>query len=75
MLMNNYKIAIALVVTGVVVAVALAPMLLSSALAVKERVCTNGGGKEKTCDSPPAKVETCTAGNGNAEPRSCSGAK
>jgi pimeloyl-ACP methyl ester carboxylesterase len=34
-----------------------------------------GGGKEKTCGSPPAKVETCTAGNGNAEPRSCSGAK
>ena len=73
--MNNHKIALALVVTGVVVAVALAPMLLSSALAVKERICTNGGGHPKTCGSPPAKVETCTAGNGHAEPKSCNGAK
>ena len=72
--MNNHKMALALVVTGVVVAVALAPMLLSSALAVKERICTNGGGHPKECGSPPAKVETCTAGNGHAEPKSCNGA-
>jgi hypothetical protein len=58
-----------------VLAVALAPSLGSDASARKEQTCTNGGGHEKECGSPPAKVETCTAGNGNAEPQSCAGAK
>ena len=72
--MNSQKISLALVVSGVMVAVALAPLLLSSALAVKTETCTNGGGQVKDCGSPPAKIETCTAGNG-AEPQSCNGAK
>jgi hypothetical protein len=72
--MNITKIALALVVTGAIVAVALAPMLLGSALATKTVTCTNGGGQTKDCGTPPAKVETCTAGNG-AEPQSCNGAK
>jgi multisubunit Na+/H+ antiporter MnhC subunit len=42
--MNNHKIPLALVVVGIVVAVALAPMLLTSALAVKEQTCTHRGG-------------------------------
>jgi hypothetical protein len=62
-------------VTSVIVAVALAPIVLSQALAVKERSCTNRGGHERTCGTASAKVETCTAGNGHAEPKSCSGAK
>jgi hypothetical protein len=56
------------------VAVALAPLLLSSALAVKTQTYTNGGGQVKEYGSRPAKIETCTAGNG-AEPQSCNGAK
>jgi hypothetical protein len=72
--MNTTKVALAVVVIGAMIAVALAPIMLNPALAVKERTCTNGGGHEKECGSPPAKVETCTAGNGHAEPRSCAGA-
>jgi hypothetical protein len=62
--MNNHKISLALVVTGVVLAVALAPMLLSSALAARTTTCTNGGGHTKDCGTPPAKCETVKAGNG-----------
>jgi hypothetical protein len=69
------KLALAVVVTGVMVAVALAPVLLSSALAVKEQTCTNRGGHEKECGTSSAKVERCTAGFGAAEPRSCAGAR
>jgi hypothetical protein len=65
--MNNHKMALALVVTGVVIAVALAPMLLSSALAARTTTCTNGGGHTKPCGSPPAKCETVKAGNGNGK--------
>jgi hypothetical protein len=70
------KIALAVVVTGVIVAVALAPIVLSQAFADKTLRCTNGGGHPKPCGSPPAKKETCTAGrDGVAEPRSCAGAR
>jgi uncharacterized membrane protein len=72
--MNKNVIFLAIGVAAVL-AVALAPSLGSTASAVKERICTNGGGHEKPCGTPPANVETCTAGNGNAEPRSCAGAR
>ena len=61
--MNTTKIVLAIAVTSVMVAVALAPMMLSQALATKQQTCTNGGGQDKPCDSPPAKIETCTAGS------------
>jgi hypothetical protein len=48
------------------IAVALAPMLLSSALAART-TCTNGGGHEKECGSPPAKCETVKAGEGKGQ--------
>ena len=72
--MNRNAIFLAIGVAAVL-AVALAPSLGSTASAVKERSCTNGGGHEKECGTPPANVETCTAGNGNAEPQSCAGAR
>jgi len=63
--MNTTKMALAIAVTSVMVAVAVAPMLIStSALAAKETTCTNGGGREKTCGSPPANCETVKAGGG-----------
>ena len=58
------KIALAILVTGVMVAVAVAPILLSSALAARTTTCTNGGGHPKECGSPPAKCETVKAGEG-----------
>ena len=72
--MNKNAIFLAIGVAAVL-AVALAPSLGSTASAEKKETCTNGGGHPKTCDTPPAKVETCTAGKGNAEPQSCAGAK
>jgi hypothetical protein len=63
--MITTKMALAIAVTSVMVAVAVAPMLLStSALAARETTCTNGGGHEKTCGSPPAKCEVVKAGEG-----------
>jgi hypothetical protein len=62
--MNTTKIALAIVVTSVMVAVAVAPMLLSSALAARTTTCTNGGGQEKGCLSPAAKCQTVIAGEG-----------
>jgi hypothetical protein len=62
--MNKQKIALAVVMTGVMVAVALAPMLLSSALAARTTTCTNPGDHPKECGSPPAKCETVKAGEG-----------
>jgi len=41
-------------------------MLLSSALAART-TCTNGGGHEKECGSPPAKCETVKAGEGKGQ--------
>jgi hypothetical protein len=58
------KIALAILVTGVMVAVAVAPILLSSALAARTTTCTNGGGHPKVCGTPPAKCETVKAGEG-----------
>ena len=70
------KIALAVVVTGVIIAVALAPIVLSQAFADKTLSCKNRGGHPKDCDSAAGKVRTCTAGrDGVAEPRSCAGAK
>jgi hypothetical protein len=43
-----------------VLAVALAPSLGSDASAKKTVECTNGGGYEKECGSPPAKNVKCT---------------
>jgi hypothetical protein len=63
--MNTTKIALAIAVTSVMVTVAVAPMLLSSALAAKTTTCTNGGDHPKECGSPPAKCETVKAGEGN----------
>ena len=62
--MNTTKIALAIAMTSVMVAVAVAPMLLSSALAARTTTCTNGGDHPKPCGSPPAKCETVKAGEG-----------
>ena len=56
-------LTLAVVVTGIMIAVALAPIMLSQAIAVKTKTCENRGGHEKDCSSPAAKVQTCTAGN------------
>jgi hypothetical protein len=42
-----------------VLAVALAPSLGSDASAEKRVECTNGGGHDKECGSPPAKNVEC----------------
>ena len=57
--MNNTNTIFLAIGIAAVLAVALAPSL-GNALAVKERTCTNGGGQEKECGSPPAKIERCT---------------
>ena len=63
--MKTTKIVLAIAVTSVMVAVALAPIMLSqAALAAKSTTCTNGGGQTKECGSAPAKCETTTAGQG-----------
>jgi hypothetical protein len=62
--MNPTKIALAIAVTSVMVAVAVAPILLSSALAAKTTTCTNVGGQEKSCTSSAAKCEETKAGEG-----------
>jgi hypothetical protein len=54
-----------------VLVVALVPSMGSDASAVKEHTCTNGGGHEKECGSPPANEETCT--NPNGKEVSCGG--
>ena len=62
--MNPTKIALAIAVTSVMVAVAVAPIILSEALAAKTTTCSNVGGQTKECGSPPAKCETTKAGQG-----------
>lgn len=62
--MNHSKIALAIAVTSVMVAVAVSPIILSEALAAKTTTCTNGGGHTKECGTPPAKCETTKAGEG-----------
>jgi hypothetical protein len=62
--MNVQKMALVVALTGVMVAVALAPIVLSQALAAKTTTCTNGGGQPKACGSPPANCETVKAGGG-----------
>ena len=76
--MNTTKIALAIVVTSVMVAVAVAPMLLSSALAARTptQTCTNVGGQTKDCGTPPANCETTQVkagqGQGSGEIKSSS---
>ena len=61
----NSKIMLAVAVTSVIVAVALAPILITtSADAARTCVGTNGGGQPKDCTSPAAKTCTTTAGQG-----------
>ena len=61
----NTKIALAIAVTSVIVAVALAPVMISSADAARVTTCTNGGGQVKDCNtSPAAKCSTTKAGEG-----------
>jgi hypothetical protein len=60
----NSKIMVAVAVTSLIVAVGIAPMLITSANAARDTTCTNGGGQTKECGSPPAKCETVKAGQG-----------
>ncbi|HYX55969.1 MAG TPA: hypothetical protein VE818_07400 [Nitrososphaeraceae archaeon] len=60
----NSKIMLAVAVTSLIVAVGLAPTLMTSANAARDTTCTNGGGQTKECGSPPAKCETVKAGQG-----------
>ena len=69
--MNTTKIGLVIAVTAVMVAVALAPILLSQAFAVKTHSCTNGGGQTKNCSSPSVKHETCTAGSKDQDHPHC----
>lgn len=55
---------LAVAVTSVMVAVALAPMLMTSADAARVQTCTNGGGQPKACGTPPANECTEKAGKG-----------
>jgi hypothetical protein len=60
----NTKIALAIAVTSVIVAVALAPVIISSADAARETTCTNGGGQVRDCDSAAANCSQTKAGRG-----------
>jgi hypothetical protein len=72
----NTKTTIAICLAVAVLAVALAPTLVTTANAAREttQTCTNKGGQEKTCDSPPANCETTTVkagqGKGSGEIKS-----
>jgi hypothetical protein len=57
--MNKNAIFLALGLAAVL-AVALAPSLGSDASAKKTVECTNGGGHDKECGSPPAKNTECS---------------
>ena len=50
---------------AVVLGVAIAPIVLGTADAriTETEKCTNGGGHEKPCGTPPAKKRTCVATN------------
>ena len=71
----NTKSTLAIFAAVAVLAVALAP-LMTSANAAREttQTCTNKGGQEKTCDTPPANCETTTVkagqGKGSGEIKS-----
>jgi hypothetical protein len=64
------KIFVIIASVAVVLGVAIAPTVIGSADARinEERTCTNGGGHEKECGSPPANIETCTATNPAGKP-------
>jgi hypothetical protein len=59
------KIFVIIATVAVVLGVAIAPTVIGSADAkiTETTTCTNGGGHDKPCGSPPAKVEKCTATN------------
>lgn len=61
--MNKNAIFLAIGIVAVL-AVALAPSLGNDASAKKTVTCTNGGGHEKECGSPPANEVSCTNPNG-----------
>ena len=65
-MMNNNKIVLAVII-ALAAAVALAPTITGTVLAVKQETttCTNGGGQTKECGSPPAKLETTTCSAGS----------
>jgi hypothetical protein len=69
--MNSQKITLAVVLVGVVLAVAIAPVLLSQADAARTTTtsCTTKGGQPKECGSPPANCQTSTvkAGEGKGK--------
>jgi hypothetical protein len=58
------KIALVAAVTSVIVAVALAPIMMTSADAARETTCTNGGGQVRDCDSAAANCSQTKAGEG-----------
>jgi len=59
------KLVLVAAVTSVIVAVALAPIMMTSADAARVTTCTNGGGQVKDCDtSAAAKCSTTKAGEG-----------
>ena len=72
----NSKIMVAVAVTSLIVAVGIAPMLITSANAARDTTCTNGGGQTKECGSPPANCQTTTVkagqGQGGGEIKSSS---
>jgi len=67
----NTKTTLVIFAAVAVLAVALAPTLMTSANAARDttQTCTNKGGQEKTCDTPPANCETTTvkAGQGKGQ--------
>ena len=59
----NTKITIGIFAAVAILAVALAPLVISVD-AARETTCTNKGGQVKECGSAPAKCETVKAGQG-----------
>ena len=80
--MNKTKLTWTLVIVAATAALMVAPALTGTVLAVKEETCTVGGSQNLCEDTgvgdneqAASRRESCTAGNGNAMPSSCSGAK
>ena len=75
--MMNTKTTIGIFAAVAVLAVALAPLVTSvDAARSTTQTCTNGGGQEKACGSPPANCQTTTVkagqGKGSGEMKSSS---
>ena len=75
---NAQKLTLAVVIAAAALALVLSPSLSHTVLAKKEGKCTNGASDHEcggNSGNTAGGTNTCSAGNGNAEPKSCNGAK